>query len=147
MAADALTRADPIPRVMAYLAAHGQVGDALGAPGDASGHIGPGNVPPYPRVRLFETPSGSDGDLRRLISPELQLEFLGDLDGAPGKAELRRIAYLVLGALAELPDQPAPAEGPVITAVTSSRAVAWLPEPTGQPRYIAGVRVWSHAAP
>lgn len=147
MAADALARADPIPLVMSYLAAHDQVSGALGTPGDASGRIGPGNAPPYPRVRLFETPSGSDGDLRRLISPELQVEVLGDLDGAPGKAELRRIAYLVLGALAELPDQPAPPGGPVVTAVLSSRAVAWLPEPTGQPRYLFGVRVYCHAAP
>jgi hypothetical protein len=141
VAADSLARADPLPRIIEWLNGHADVLAALGG----AGRIGLANEPPYPRVRVFETPAGSDGDLIRLISPEVQIEVYGDLDGSPGKAELRRIMYIVLGALRELPDAEAPFGGPVVTAVRSSRPGGWIPEPTGQPRYVAGVRVYSHA--
>lgn len=116
---------------------------ALGGPG----RVGADNEPPYPRLRVLDTTGGADRDLRWLAAQEIQVDAYGDLSGFPGKGELRRILYVALGALMELPEQP-PASGfPVVTAVTSTRAGGWLPEPTGQPRYVALIRVFSHPTP
>jgi hypothetical protein len=133
---DDLARADPMPRVLSWLSGHPVLADALGG----TGRVGAFNEPPYPRLRITD-PGGDDRDLRWLISTEVLIEAYGDLDGSPGKAALRRILYLALGALAELPEQPG---SPVITAVRSSRAGGWVPEPNGQPRYLGSVRVFSH---
>ncbi len=112
-----------------------------------SGRVGAFNEPPYPRLRVLDTPGGDDRDLKWLIAPEIQLEAYGDLDGSPGKAKLREILYVALGALMELPHQP-PADGyPVITGVASSRSGGWIPEPSGQPRYVTAVRLWVHPQP
>jgi hypothetical protein len=140
--ADHLADADPIPRIREWLGTHPAVVAVLGG---GSERIGIDNKPPYPCLRILETSAGSDGDLRWLLSPELQIEAYGDLDGTPGKEALRRVLYVALGALMELPDAPAAPDGPVITAVTSTRAGGWLPEPSGQPRYVAAVRVFAHA--
>lgn len=143
MAVDDLARADPVPRLIAWLNNDADVTAALGGTGRVSAY----NEPPYPHLRVVETPAGIDGDLRWLIGPEVQIEAYGDLDGTPGKAALRRILYMALGSLVTVPDAVAPPEGPIITAVMSTRGGGWVPEPSGQPRYVATVRVWSHAAP
>lgn len=143
MAASDLVYADPLPRIVAWLGAHPVVTAALGG----AGRVGADNRPPYPRVRVIDPPGGDDRGLRWHIARYVQVEVYGDLDGAPGKAALRDITYTVLGALAELPDQPVPPEGPVITSVESAQAAGWSPEPTGQPRYVAGVLVGAHPLP
>jgi hypothetical protein len=135
-----LARADPLPVVLAWLDGHPALVEALGG----TGRVGPVNEPPYPRLRVTDPPGGDDRDLRWLISTEVLLEAYGDLDGSPGKAALRRILYLAVGVLAELPGQPYQPGQPVITDVRSSRAGGWVPEPTGQPRYLGSVRVFSH---
>lgn len=140
MAAEDLADAHPLPRVLAWLSGHPAVTAALGGPG----RVGRVNTPPYPRIRLTDTPGGSDRDVRWLIAPEIQVEVYGDLDGQPGNAALRRICYIALAAMRELPDQPTPPGGPVITYVTSSRAGGPVPEPSGQPRYVAACQVWAH---
>jgi hypothetical protein len=143
VAATDLARADPLPRVIAWLDGHPAVVEALGG----AGRVGAGNAPPYPRLRVTDPPGGDDRRLLWLISTLVQVEAYGDLDGTPGKAALRRILYVALGALAELPEQDTPAGGPVITDVRSSAAGGWSPLPSGQPRYIATVQVWTHPAP
>jgi hypothetical protein len=124
---------------MAWLSGHAAVTAAFGG----ADRVGAVNEPPYPRLRVIDT-GGDDRDLRWLIAQDIQVEAYGDLDGAPGKAELRRILYVALGALAELPDQPPAVDYPIITSVRSLRGGGWVPEPTGQPRYLAAVRVYAH---
>jgi len=106
--------------------------------------VEPRNEAPYPRCVLTDPPGGSDRGLRWLLAPELTLHMLGDIDGTPGKAELRRMMYVTLEALFELPNFPPAPGAPVVTSVESSGAVGWSPEPTGQPRYIASVRMYMH---
>lgn len=139
-AVDDLPRADPLPLVVAFLAGHPKVTAALGGPG----RVGLYNQAPYPCLTVTDTVGGGDRDLRWLLAPELEFAAFGDLDGAPGKATLRRILYVALGAVTELPElEPAPGD-PVITDVRSTRGGGYIPEPTGQPRYVAAVRVWTH---
>lgn len=135
-----LAAADPIPRVISWLGSHAAVTRALGAPG----RVGADNVPPYPRLRVLDPPGGTDGALRWLLAPEIQIEALGDLDGSPGKAALRFMLYTALGALKELPDAPAEPGQVVITSVAGLRGGGWARLPTGQPRYIASVTCHVH---
>lgn len=139
MSAEDLARADPLPRVLSWLSAHPAVTAVLGG----VGRVGAFNEPPYPRIQLLDV-GGDDRSLVWLIAPEIQVVAYGDLDGSPGKAALRQALYTTLGALAELPDQPTPDGQPTITAVASVRAGGWLPEASGQPRYVASVRVYTH---
>ena len=139
MPVDDLARADPLPRVLSWLAAHPAVTAELGG----AGRVGAVNEPPYPRLRLLDV-AADDRGLRWLVAPEIQVEAYGDLDGSPGKAALRRILYVALGALQELPDQAPTPGGPTITGVVSSRGGGWVPEPSGQPSYVAAVRVYTH---
>lgn len=135
-----LTEVDPVAVARAWLTREGSRTSAALAGG---GDVGPYNEPPYPCVRLTDPP-GNDRTLTHLIAPMLQIEVLGDLDGTPGKPELRRILYTVLEELVELPEQPSAAGEPVVTAVTSTGGGGWSPEPTGQPRYIATVQIHMH---
>jgi hypothetical protein len=100
------------------------------------------NEPPYPHVRVTDTPGGSDRALEWLTSPELTIETHGDLDGSPGKATLRRLHYLVLQALRDLPKTEQ--AGPVVTAVMFTGGGGYVPEPTGQPRYLSRVQLSIH---
>lgn len=138
-----IARADPMPRVIAWLNAHPAVTQALGGAGRVSAR----NAPPYPCLRVTDPPGGDDRDLLWLMSKLVQVEAYGDLDGSTGKATLHSALYTALGALMELPDQATPAGGPVITAVRSAAAGGWSPLPTGQPRYVASVQVFSHPEP
>lgn len=108
--------------------------------------VGPRNEPPYPCVVLTDPP-GTDLSLRHLIAPTLQIEVLGDMDGSPGKPELREILYTILEELVALADsvQDDPTQ-PVVTAVTSTGGGGWVPMPTGQPRYLATVQMHLHPA-
>jgi hypothetical protein len=146
-AAADLAATDVVPLVTWWLGQHPEVAAALGA-----GHVSMRNEAPWPCLVLTDTTAGSDGDLLHLTSPEIQLEAYGDLGGLPGKAALRKLLYTALGAMRELADQPwpypdgAPEGCPVVTFVQSSRSGGWLPLASGQPRYIAGVRVFCHPA-
>lgn len=140
MATADLAAADPLAAARTWLLSHPAVTAALGGPD----RVGRRNEPPYPRIVLTDTPGGADRDLRWLVAPELAVHALGDVDGTPGPAALRRILYITLVALTELPDH-APAPGaPVVTSVVSTSAVGWTPEPTGQPKYSAAVRLYMH---
>lgn len=139
-AAGDLPRADPMPRMLAWLNTHLAVAEALGGPD----RVDANNQPPYPRVRVLDVPGSDLRDPIWLLTQEVQLKAYGDLDGRPGKQQLRRIAYTVLGALTELPDKVPLAGDPIITAVKLLRSPGWVPEPTGQPCYDWAVRVYSH---
>lgn len=136
-----LRNLDPVAIARAYLLAHPDVQEALG--GDD--RIGARNEPPYPCVVLSDPP-GDDRTLRHLIAPLLQIEVYGDLDGTPGKPVLRGIMYDILEALAALPEQPTVPGQPVVTSVAPSGGGGYVPDPTGQPRYIATVRMHMHPA-
>lgn len=137
-----IVRADPLPRVLTWLGGHAAVLAALGG----TGRVGARNEPPYPRLIITDPPGGDDRQLLWLMSKAVQVEAVGDLDGTPGKAALSALLYTALGALVELPDQPTPPDGPVITAVRSAVAGGWSPLPTGQPRYVATLQVFAHPA-
>lgn len=142
MAVDDLARADPLPRLISWLSGHTALRTELGG----AGRVGMYNEPPYPRLRVIDVGGGSDRFLTWLLAVPVQLEVYGDLSGKPGKAQLRRILYVTLGALMELPDQVVPPNTPIITTVRSQSAGAWSPEPSGQPRYVANVLVYVHPA-
>jgi hypothetical protein len=140
VAVDDLAKADPIPRVVAWLNDHPAVTSALGG----ANRVSAVNEPPYPRLRISDV-GGDDRDLTWLIATDVQIEAYGDLDGAPGREELRRILYVALGALVELPEQPVALTDVVVSRVQSLRAGGFIAEPTGQPRYLSVVRIMSHA--
>lgn len=146
-AAADLAATDVVPLMSWWLGQHPAVAEALGQ----AGHVSMRNEAPWPCLMLTDTTAGSDGDLY-LVSPEIQLEAYGDLDGNPGKAALRRLLASAVGAARELADEPcpypagAPDGSPVVTWVQSSRAIGWSPLPGGQPRYIGAVRVFCHPA-
>lgn len=140
----ALPLGDPVPLVDWWLSNHAALTDAFGG----TPHVGMWNEPPYPAIVVSETGAGSDGALLWQSAPEIQLEVFGDLDGNPGKAALRRLLYTALGALTELAMAPwpygddCPAGAPVVSWVASSRAGGYVPLATGQPRFVAAVRLY-----
>ncbi len=142
MATEDLARADPVGRIVSWLKGHPSVLAVVGS----ADRIGSDNRPPYPRVRITDPPGGDDRLFRRLVTTVVQVDVYGDLDGTLAKGDLKQVCYIVLSALAELPDQPVPSGAPVITHVESLLGAGWQPEPTGQGRYISQVRVYSHAS-
>jgi hypothetical protein len=87
-----LAAADPVSVVVARLRRPGDTRVraelGLGPDDDASAHIGSRNVPPYPRLIISDPPGGSNRGLRWLMSPSVQVEAVGDLDGRPGEVPL-----------------------------------------------------------
>jgi hypothetical protein len=140
MTAGDLTAVDPAAIFIAWLTDHDAVTAALGG----EGRISARNEPPYPHLKVVDPPGGSDRYLDWLIAPVLFLTLYGDLSGAPGKAELRRILYVILVACKQLPDQPRGVGEPVVTYVESIAGGGYLPEPTGQPAYISRLQVYAH---
>jgi hypothetical protein len=134
-----LADVDPVAITRAWLLTRPQVTSRLGNPTQ----IGAYNQPPYPCVRLTDPP-GDDRTLQHLIAPLVQIEVYGDIDGTPGKPALRALLYRVLAEMKQLPDQATEPGDPVVTSIGSSGGGGWSPEPTGQPRYIATVRMHVH---
>ena len=143
-----LAETDHVALAVRYLLSLDEVEQALGG----EGRVGALNEPPYPRVRITDPP-GSDRGLVHLIAPVLQVEVHGDPDGSTGKPRLRRALYTVLQALAGLPEAQALGTFPLLpgdavcTAVTSTGGGGYVPEPTGQPRYLATVQMHVHPQP
>lgn len=132
--------ADPATIVITYLSAHAGLTTELGG----EGRISSLNEPPYAHLQVLDTPGGSDRDLTWLVAPEVTLRAYGDFDGTPGKAKLRRVLYVALQALRDLPGIPAAAGKPVITAVRFPGTGGWTPEPNGQPCYSARPQLFLH---
>lgn len=132
--------ADALAVVLAYLNAHTGLKDAFGH-GDEP-FASSRNEPPYPHVKITDTPGGSERALDWLTVPELTIETHADPDGTPGKAALWRLHVLVLQALRDLPKTAQ--SGPVVTGMLFTGARGYVPEPTGQPRYLSRVEVPIH---
>lgn len=139
MSIEALAGADPIGRARDWLLGHASVTAALGGPDRVSAT----NEGPYPHLQLSDA-GGDYRNLRWLVATDVQLEMLADLDGTPDRATLKRAMFIACAALAEIPDYPAPPDGPVITEVSSQGARGWVPLASGQGRYLTVVRIWSH---
>lgn len=136
-----LAAADPVARIVAWLRARPKVKIELGlAPdADARDYIGDRDLAPYPRLLVSDPPGGTMRNLRWLMAPAVQLEAIGDLDGRPGKAQLRRILLVALQEVALLPEQPAQPGEAVITNIGGDGSIGGVPKPNGQPRYLATV--------
>lgn len=117
---------------------------ALGADADhIEEHITDRNEPPYPHVRLTDPP-GDDRFGEHLIAPLVQVEVHGDLAGNQSRGVLREVLYVVLESLHRMPSAEVPAGQPVVTAVQVAGGGGWVPEPNGQPRYLATRRLFVH---
>lgn len=134
-----LVDVDPAALTIGYLAAHPDVIAAVGATGRVAGV----NRPPYPRVTVTDPP-GDDRYMTWLIAPVISTEIIGDLDGSPGKAVLRRVGMTVVTVMGMWPQVSAIEGHPVICEVRSVGGLGWMPLPTGQPRYVATFRIWMH---
>lgn len=130
--------ADALAVCRAYLAS---VDSLVQAFGDGEAFTSD-NEPPYPHCQITDTPGGSNRTMDWVTWQELTIETLGDLDGNPGKAALKRLHTLVLQALRDLPKQPQ--DGPVVTGMLFPGAHGYVPLPTGQPRYLSRVTVVIH---
>lgn len=131
---------DPVARVLAYLRNHPVVAPMVGG---AAG-VGGRNAPPYPRIVVSDPPGPTLGSARRIVTSVAQIEALGDVQGFPGRAVLKPIAYAVIDALRDLPDIPTADGDPVITWVDFG-ALGYSPLPNGQGRYLFRATLTSHA--
>ncbi len=136
----AIADADPVAVVLAWLAEHPRVQEALGGPGRVSGLA----EAPWPRLRVA---AGPGGDLRTLTwatAPEVALELYGDPAGWPGPAAMRHTLLTCALAATELPDaQPAPGR-PVVSDVRPSGMLIDSPLATGQPRWVMSLILTLH---
>jgi hypothetical protein len=136
----AVAAADGLAEARRWLLAHPAVERALGGPN----RVGPYNEPPYPRVRLTQTPGGSLRGARWIIQPQVQIEVLGDRDGTLSPAALTTILLTVMGALAALPEQEAEPGRTVVTAIEPDGGFGPAPLATGQPRAVATATMTVH---
>lgn len=132
--------ADPVAVVLAWLAEHPKVTEALGGPGRVSGIA----EAPWPHLRVTTGPGGDMRTLEWATEPEVTLEVYGDPGGWPGPAALRRIALIGALAAKELPDLPAKAGQAVVSSVRPSGVLIDSPLADGQPRHIFGLLVTVH---
>jgi hypothetical protein len=141
-----LAAADPVAVVVARLRGSDKVKTELGftADDDVDDHIGLRNVVPYPRLIVSDPPGGSLRGLRWLMSPIVQVEAVGDLDGRPGAAALRRLLLVALQEVAGVPETPSMPGEPVVTNIGADGSLGWVPLPNGQPRYLSSVQVFLH---
>lgn len=129
---------DHVAAVLAELRSHASLVDELGGPGAVSGL----NEPAYPHVQVTDSPGGEDGRLVWSTTGEVSVLVWGDVDGRPGKAELRRLLYVAVGWLARWPERPHTAGRPVVSDVRVVGSARWQPHPaSGQPCWAATVLV------
>lgn len=131
---------DPVAVVLAWLAEHPQLTEALGGPGRVSGI----REAPWPHMRVTAGPGGDMRTLEWATEPEVTLEVYGDPSGWPGPAALRRIALIGALAAKELPDAQAKPGQPVVSSVRPSGVLIDSPLADGQPRHILGLLVAVH---
>ncbi|MEU1221242.1 hypothetical protein [Streptomyces microflavus] len=139
----ALADADPVAAVLAWLAEHPKVEEALGGPGRVSG----AREAPWPHLRVAAGPGGNLGNLTWLTEPEVSLELYGDPGGWPGPAALSRALKVCAIAATELSDAEPVAGRAVISGVRPSGVLLESPLETGQPRWVMGLLVTLHPNP
>jgi hypothetical protein len=137
----ALSSADALATLRAWLQAHPRVLEEFGGPDHVSGQ----NRAPYPHLMVKYEPGGSDRDLRWLLKPEVSLTAVGDPDGTLGSEALRALLFVALGAAVELGETAAAAGQAVVSYVESSSASRPTTIPlTGQAGWAATVIVSVH---
>lgn len=129
----ALTHLRGDPGMLAALAAFDVAADGI---------RGDGPRPPYPMIVVTSTAAGRFG--RWVARPELLVEVWGDPDGRPGKKALYGLLVTALRVLRMLPDRDFGPGEAVVTFVSDDAAGGWLPDPGGQPRWVAAVPVAGH---
>ncbi|AUY50458.1 hypothetical protein [Streptomyces sp. CB01881] len=128
--------------VVDWLSNHEELTGVLGG----KGRIGARNAPPYPRIRITQIPGGAAAGWRWLGTFHIQVEALGDLDRSTARPALHLAFSTAVKALHELTVRPALPGQPVVTAVQALSTGGWLPEPTGQGRYLGVVALTAHPA-
>ncbi|MGW0562951.1 hypothetical protein ACWDZ4_20585 [Streptomyces sp. NPDC003016] len=136
----AVADTDPVSVVLAWLAEHPKVQEALGGPGRVSGT----REAPWPHLRVAPGPGGDLRNLRWATEPEVSLELYGDPGGWPGPAAMRRTLLVCALAATELPDAPFKPGQPVINHVRPSGVLIDSPLVTGQPRWLMGLLITLH---
>lgn len=101
------------------------------------------NAPPYPCLLVTDTTIPRGGVW--VIGSQIQIEALGDLDGTPGKAALRDIAWGAMLAAQRLPERPPAPDQPTVTNVDLGN-LTWSPigGERGQPRYLGTLTLTLH---
>jgi hypothetical protein len=134
-----LADADALAAVLACWQADPDVLALLGGDPD---RIGGTDQPPYPRLRATATPAGSNGTVRWLVTTEIRVEAIGDLDGRPGSAALRELLFTALAAAADMPTRHRP--GFAVVTDVQSFGTGQAPLPGAQPRWISTLSVTAH---
>ncbi len=135
-----LSDINPVALALAHLRADAEVVAAF-----ASGAIGGQNTAPYPRLRVHAG-SGSDGDLRWLIYPEIIVEVYDDPMAPHGDTVLRKLLYIALESLARWPSLTIAPGQPVVSRVVSTATATPNPLADGQQRWTAAMRLHVHPA-
>lgn len=100
--------------------------------------------PPWPMLQVVAGTAGGTGLLRWTVTGEVLVSAWGPPDRSVGSAALRRLLYMALGVLAELPELPTPAGAPVVADVRLSVPAQPIEEADGQLRWLAGLMVVAH---
>lgn len=127
--------ADPVGAVTGWLAGHPDLVVEWRAIATGDGRfVGKVDAPPYPRLVIGDTDADQFG-MRGLSEVRLTIAVLGDVDGRPGVAALRRFAMQVAEVLDEITTVPAVA-GCVFSRVQIA-GPSWSPIPPNErPRYL-----------
>lgn len=135
-----LADVNPVAEVLAWLQSHTSVLAAVGGVSHISGRV----EPPYPHIRVEPSPGGSYRDLRWAIEPEITVTTVGDVDGSPGQAALRRIHHIVLLATAEIPRRTHQPGQTVVSHVRAVSGTAPLATPLGSRGWTTALTVVCH---
>lgn len=132
---------DPLAVVLAHLKNHPTITALLGGPEHVSGI----HEAPWPHLIVTE---GIASDLRQgdwEAEHEVAFQLLGHPTGAPGKAEVRRLAAKVLRVVLAMEDETDPGStDPVVSKTGPSGGFIWHPTAGGQPTYRFAARVTIH---
>jgi hypothetical protein len=137
-----LADADPVGGATGWLAGHADLAALQAELATGEGRwIGTYNAPPYPRLRITDT----SADLMLFRGPQdvtLSIDVLGDIDGRPGKAQLRRFAVAVIECLDQL--TYVPEAGGCVFSLATVTGPYWSPlPPANQPRYVLSAQLRS----
>ncbi len=124
---------DPVAATLAWFKAHQQVATLLG---DPALHVSGIHEAAWPHLIISE---GVAADLRRGDWDgefEVAFHLVGHPNGAPGKAELRRLAAKLMAVALRMPDEmPAGPTDPVVSRAKPSGSYVYQPLASGQPSY------------
>ena len=130
---------DPVVVVLNWLKAHPKVIDLLG---DPDTHISGIHEAAWPHLIVTDGVASDlrDGDWE--AEWEVSFQIVGHPNGAPGQAQLRRIAAKVLAVVLKMPEEMRPGPGePVVSKAGTSGGFVWHPLASGQPSYNFAARI------